>query len=66
MADSYTPTASDRSGGRAGDFNQPELDKRGKPLNKPVESAMQAYQVYLRFKKQNRVRAMRNRIIADK
>jgi hypothetical protein len=66
MADSYTPTASDRSGGRAGDFNQPELDKRGKPLNKPVESAMQAYQVYLRFKKQNRVRAMRNRLIADK
>jgi hypothetical protein len=66
MADTYSPSPTDQSGSAHGNFNQPELGKNNKPLNKPIETAMQAYQVYLRFKKQNRARANRNKLIADK
>jgi hypothetical protein len=63
---SYTPSPTDSSGGAYGNFNNPDLNDRGEARNKPIETAMQAYQVYLRFKKQNRVRANRNRLIADR
>lgn len=57
----YTPSAT----AGLGQFNPPLLNEQGRPKNKPIENAMQAYQVYLRFKKQNRARANRNKIIAD-
>jgi hypothetical protein len=66
MADNYSPSPTNTSGGSYGNFNQPDLDAEGKAKNKPIETALQAYQVYLRFKKQNRARANRNKIIADK
>lgn len=62
----YSPSPTNQSGSSYGNFSDPELGKQGQPLNKPIESAMQAFQVYLRFKKQNRVRAGRNKVIADK
>src|SRR5258708_5373777 len=62
----YSPSPTNQSGSSYGNFSDPELGKQGQPLNKPIESAMQAFQVYLRFKKQNRVRANRNKLIADK
>jgi hypothetical protein len=65
-SDNYSPSPTNTSGGSFGNFNNPDLDREGKPKNKPIETALQAYQVYLRFKKQNRARANRNKIIADK
>src|SRR5215475_6507580 len=62
--DTYSPKPTIFSTGQ-GQFNTPELNAQGHPKNKPIESAMQAYQLYLRFKKQNRARANRNKIIAD-
>jgi hypothetical protein len=62
----YTPSPTETSGGSQGNFNQPDLNEEGKARNKPIETALQAYQVYLRFKKQNRARANRNKVIADK
>jgi hypothetical protein len=61
----YTPTAKGGGAGGAGQFNSPILDERGHPKNKPIETASQAYQLFLRFKKQNRARADRNKIIQD-
>jgi hypothetical protein len=66
MADNYTPSPTNTSGGSYGNFNQPKLSREGRAENKPIETALQAYQVYLRFKKQNRARANRNKLIADK
>lgn len=63
MADQYSPTVAPAG---PGSFNTPKLGKNDKPQNKPVENAQQAYMVYLRFKKQNRARANRNKLIADK
>lgn len=59
--DTYTPSAT----AGMGQFNPPELNDRGRPTNKPISTAMQAYQLYLRFKKQNRARAIRNKEIQD-
>lgn len=65
MADaSYTPSTTSLSAGM-GTFNSPKLDERGRPKNKPISNAMQAYQVYWRFRKQNMVRANRNLEIAN-
>jgi hypothetical protein len=61
--DPYTPRTAYTAG--IGQFSNPELDERGRPKNKPINSAMQAYALYLRFKKQNRARANRNRQIQD-
>lgn len=63
-SDVYSPTAAGLSAGQ-GQFTQPKLGPDGRPKNKPIENAMQAYQVYLRFKRQNRARATRNKIIQD-
>jgi len=64
MPDSYSPNSAFNTGG-IGQFNNPDLNDRGRPTNKPISSAQQAYSVYLRFKKQNRARANRNKVIAD-
>jgi hypothetical protein len=48
-----------------GQFSAPDLSESGKPRNKPINSAQQAYSLYLRFKKQNRARASRNKVIQD-
>lgn len=61
--DTYTPRTAYSAG--IGQFNTPDLDRSGRPKNKPISSAMQAYALYLRFKKQNRARALRNREIQD-
>jgi hypothetical protein len=63
MPDSYTPTSNVTGG--IGQFNPPDLNDRGRPKNKPIANAMQAYALYLRFKKQNKARANRNKIIQD-
>jgi hypothetical protein len=63
MPDTYSP-ASYGPGG-IGQFNPPDLNAQGRPTNKPISSAQQAYSLYLRFKKQNRARANRNKVIQD-
>jgi hypothetical protein len=62
----YTPRDVANPGNTYGAFNPPDIGKGKRPKNKPIESALQAYQIYLRFKKQNRVRVNRNKLIADK
>ena len=61
--EAYSP--SPNSTGGIGQFSSPDLDEQGRPRNKPISSAQQAYSLYLRFKKQNRVRANRNKVISD-
>lgn len=65
--DTYSPSAKSPGvfGSGAGQMNSPDLDARGRPKNKPIENSVQAYSLFLRFKKQNRARAARNKIIAD-
>jgi hypothetical protein len=46
-------------------FNAPELGRDDEPTNKPVETALQALEVYRKVKRDNRARAERTHIIED-
>ena len=55
-------------GEQIGRFNKPEFGDDGestKVVNKPISSARQAYEVFMRLQKDNQARANRNKLLAD-
>jgi hypothetical protein len=55
-------------GEQLGRFNQPKFNKDGegtKVVNKPISTATQAYEVFMRLQKDNQARANRNKLISD-
>src|SRR4029077_1964991 len=47
-----------------GSFNQPDISDSGKILNRPISNALQAFNIYQRFERQNLHRAVRNAQVA--
>jgi len=55
-------------GEQVGRFNKPQFGDNGESttvVNKPISSARQAYEVFLRLQKDNQARANRNKLLAD-
>lgn len=48
-----------------GQFQAPDVTETGKVKNRPIETALQAFEVYQRFERDNLMRAVRNKQIAD-
>lgn len=47
-----------------GAFNQPDIDSKGRIRNRPISNALQAFNIYQRFERENLHRAVRNAQIA--
>jgi hypothetical protein len=54
------------AGSLQGGFTQPEITDEGEVINKPVETARQALEIFYRFEKDNRARAVKNKFVSDK
>lgn len=50
---------------QSGMFNPPDLDSRDEPRNKPISSARQALGIVRAWRKRNKVRAEKNKVISD-
>jgi hypothetical protein len=55
-------------GEQIGTFNRPEFGDEGRStriINKPITTARQAYEVFMRLQRDNQARANRNKLLAD-
>lgn len=59
---SYSPGSEQQT--EIGSFNQPDIEDSGKIRNRPVSSALQAFNIFQRFERHNLHRATRNAQVA--